>query len=225
MPDAFIPKKLKTDLDSPARFAAVLSVTEIGLGSLLHSLHVPFSGHALSLNQGFLLARATRATQSRMISAEISAVAALLKSLSPAGKKLTPMLAISAQGAFFCGGVLLLGPGAAGITLGLLLLSLWAFLQPVLIYWLFYGEALAKMADFYLGKINDHLNISPQEILGFAAMLVALKLMLALGVAWLSLRASDGWLARHESTLLRLGLSIERPTPTRPTHAAKLALR
>ena len=37
--------------------AAILSLTEIGLGSLLHSFKIPFSGHFLSLNQALILGK------------------------------------------------------------------------------------------------------------------------------------------------------------------------
>jgi hypothetical protein len=70
--------------------AALLSIVEIGLGSFLHAFSIPFAGHFLSLNQGFILTRAAIETNDRRSPGIISAVAALLKSLSPAGKKLTP---------------------------------------------------------------------------------------------------------------------------------------
>src|SRR5687768_9797676 len=126
--------------------AVTLSVVEVGLGSFLHSLHIPFSGHFLSLNQGFVIARAAKEAKalptSGFIPMHVSNVAAILKSLSPVGKKLTPMLALSAQGSLFTVGTMLFGITPLGFTVGMILLSVWAFLQPVLIYLLLYGKTL-----------------------------------------------------------------------------------
>lgn len=126
--------------------AALLSLVEIGLGSLLHGLKIPLSGHFLSCNQGFLLARAIRLApkeeKKRLLPARISNVAAILKSLSPAGKRLTPMLAISSQGLLFSLGTILLGPNYFGCLLGITLLSLWAFAQPLLLAYFMFGSML-----------------------------------------------------------------------------------
>ncbi|MFP5459829.1 MAG: hypothetical protein ACLGG7_13920, partial [Bacteriovoracia bacterium] len=101
--------------------AATLSLIEVGLGSLLHGLKLPFSGHVLSLNQSFILTRATLTSGERRDAAVISTTAAILKSLSPAGKKLTPMLAIAVQGQLYYLGLLVAGTGVIGQLLGSLL--------------------------------------------------------------------------------------------------------
>src|SRR5688572_22233186 len=133
------------------RHAALLTVVEVGLGSLLHGLRIPLSGQILSCNQGFLLCRAVKEAgpdeRSRFLPATISNVAALLKSLSPAGKKLTPMLAISSQGLLFSLGCILLGPNFLGCLLGISLLSLWAFAQPILIAYVLFGSVLFQAAS------------------------------------------------------------------------------
>ena len=51
-----LPKVSKT-IEKISAAAALLSLTEIGLGSLLHSFKIPFAGHFLSLNQGFILGK------------------------------------------------------------------------------------------------------------------------------------------------------------------------
>ena len=73
-----------------ASAAAILSLTEIGLGSILHSFKIPFSGHFLSLNQALILGKTSLATKedksSKFSSAQISLTSSLLKSLSPPEK-------------------------------------------------------------------------------------------------------------------------------------------
>ena len=75
-------------------YAGVLSLVEIGLGGLLHGMKIPFAGTFLSLNQSLFLTRVTKLNQggdgSGTLGFRISNVTALLKSLSPAGKKLLP---------------------------------------------------------------------------------------------------------------------------------------
>ena len=127
--------------ESVGLWAGTLSVTELGLGSLLHALHVPLTGSLLSLNQGLFLSRITRINSlqtndkqhGKTLPFEISSVTAILKSLSPVGKRLTPMLAIAAQGSLFTAGTVLLGPNLFGVLVGSLLLSMWAVAQPALL--------------------------------------------------------------------------------------------
>jgi hypothetical protein len=122
-------------------WAGTLAVTELGLGSLLHALHVPLTGTLLSLNQGLFLSRVTRVAslqthhnqRTKTLPLEISSITAILKSLSPVGKRLTPMLAIAAQGFLFTSGTVLLGPNLLGVLVGSLLLSMWAVAQPALL--------------------------------------------------------------------------------------------
>lgn len=163
--------------------AATLSLIEVGLGSLLHGLKLPFSGHVLSLNQSFILTRATLASGERRDAAVISTTAAILKSLSPAGKKLTPMLAIAMQGQLYYVGLLLAGTGVLGQLLGSLLLSLWGFLQPLAVYYVLYGEALVTVVE--------QLTKDSNGLWWVTGILVALKLILSLGVVVLAHRLSE----------------------------------
>jgi hypothetical protein len=123
-------------VDLAASYGCILASTEVGLGSFLHSLHIPLSGQFLSLNQVFLLSHsmtlARGSCSSEFLPAAISSLGATLKSLAPAGKKLTPMVAIAMQGWLYNGGTLLLGNSLGGRALGAALASLWAFVQPVL---------------------------------------------------------------------------------------------
>ncbi len=162
-------------------YVALLSASEMGLGSLLHALHFPLAGHALSLNQGILLTFATR--NSSVHPARISFIASILKSLSPAGKRLTPMLAISVQGFLFSFG-LVFGRNALGIAMGMALLSLWAFAQPLILAQIIFGEALWEAIGKLWNELCGLLSFAPGWGMEILVAVVVAKLVLAIALGW-----------------------------------------
>ncbi len=177
--------------DIASRYAMQLSLMEIGLGSFLHSFHIPFSGFLLSLNQCFVLNRAllhpqTSPSSSPFLPMAISNTAAIMKTLSPFGKKFTPMLALSMQGLLFNIGALIFGKNILGRCIGSLLLSLWPMVQPLLIYGIIYGSFLFDMSDFYnqmMAKLPLFNDMDLQTlVLGF----ILVHMALSLGVCFLT---------------------------------------
>jgi hypothetical protein len=200
-------------VDDIGRDAALLSATEIGLGSMAHAWHVPLSGHLLSLNQILILTRFTRRWRAPAGvaaapvggPAAISAISACLKSLSPAGRKLTPMLAIAAQGACFNLGTVLLGRGRAGTLCGAGLASLWAFAQPVLIYALIFGAPLVRALGQLHAKTRAVVDVSPERLLAALGALVALKLVAAAAVVMAAWRLPESRWRGWDARLLAMG--------------------
>lgn len=144
--------EIKTDQVSI--HATALSLAEIGLGSTLHALHVPFAGTILSLNQIFLLTRSLSLAsfEHTLFSPfSISACAALFKCLAPVGKKLTPMLAICMQGLLYSLGILCFGNTLLGRLIGGVLSSLWSFCQPFLLYSLLFGPSYFQTIHAFTG--------------------------------------------------------------------------
>ena len=173
------------------KYSAALSLIEVALGSILHSFHVPFSGNLLSLNQGFLLCRASVEARDKKIGRVgygISNVSAVLKSLSPAGKKLGPMLSLSVQGLLFTAGEGLLGANLAGWMLGMTLLSLWTFLQPLVTFYLFFGAELFRALNYLVEKTMPYHGLGWRQISLIFAGVVAVKVSAALFLAWLAWR-------------------------------------
>lgn len=167
--------------------AAQLSVAEIGLGSIGHGLKIPLTGQLLSLNQlGFLLNAINRDRLSRSATFEISTISALLKSFSPAGQKLGPMLSIAMQGFLFWLGISVFGLNIVGQMIGALLLSLWAFIQPFITLALIYGFDLSKLSDFYFEKIKDDYSFIALSLVYAIATVVALKMIIAFVMTVLS---------------------------------------
>lgn len=136
-----------------AKFAAIQSVSEMGFGALVHTFGVPLGGHILSVNQAICLTLGTRGFDGRIAAAsaanQMALTAAALKSLSPSGARLGPMIAISVQGVLYSFGKILGGTQKWGAAAGGALLSLWAFIQPAVSAYLVFGSAffsgLAKL--------------------------------------------------------------------------------
>jgi hypothetical protein len=187
------------------KYSAALSVIEVALGSILHSFHIPFSGNFLSLNQGFLLCRASVEARDKKLGRVgygISNVSAVLKSLSPAGKKLGPMLSLSVQGLLFTVGEFLFGPNLAGWMLGMALLSLWTFIQPLLTYYLFFGSELFKALHYLVEKTLPYHGLLLRQILWAFAAVVAVKMLAGIALAWLAWKSRGG--SQLQEKLLRL---------------------
>lgn len=187
-------------------YAGLLSLVEIGLGSVLHAFHVPFSGTFLSLNQTSFLTRVVKLNRetvgARTLAYRVSTITALLKSLSPAGKKLLPMLAISAQGCFFSLGTLILGPSLLGCLLGSALSSCWGILQPIAVNALVFGSALGK--DKILAALN-FFKLDFDDLFFVVALALFFKAAVAMILSFISYRISSNEQVLIHQTLLRVG--------------------
>jgi hypothetical protein len=198
-------------------YITLLSLTEIGVGSLVHAFRIPLGGHLLSLNQGLVLVQASRTippsdagqlSRGRVArsASNIALVSAMLKSLSPAGKRLTPMLAISVQGLLFSLGVVIAGVGRLGLSLGMILSSLWAFAQPLLLAWLFVGARFWEALDSVWQKIAEPLGLGGLSPVGMLLVCAVLKASVAVSLVWISDRIGSRMsqrLAERGSDLLR----------------------
>jgi len=175
--------------DVVTRYAMQLSLTEIGLGSLLHAFHIPFSGFFLSLNQCFVLNRALAhscqaSSWDSSLPMVISNTTAIMKTLSPFGKKFIPMLAISMQGVLFSVGTIIFGNNLWGRCIGSMLLSLWPMIQPTIIYGIIYSGIFLNMIEYYnpiIAKSFVFGNMTLQiAVLGFIGAHIVLSLAVCL---------------------------------------------
>lgn len=194
-------------IDIAGSYGALLSMIEVGAGSLLHAFSVPFGGFFLSLNQGFILSRGVKTFRARpcgrFLPLNVSNVAALLKSLSPAGDRLGPMIAISMQGLLYNAGILLFGCNPAGAVLGMMLLSLWSYAQIALYYYLMFGKKLADVFQFHFQEIQTVFPVKAAHVVAAVAGLVLLKIVFgaALGVA--AFRLPDRWFEKYRDRILK----------------------
>lgn len=218
--------------DHAGRDAAILSATEVGLGSVLHGMNIPLAGHVLSLNQSFLLTRSVLAAKknpwSRGLPVTVSNVTALLKTLAPAGKKLTPMLAISIQGLLYGFGTLLFGPNIFGAFVGSIVASAWGFLQPLLIAYIFFGSTFFQAISILEKKLHEAFSFAPENIWSVLVGLILLKCILAamlvIVAAYLPSNTFELYVARLARVAVRKSKKINDRGPEKALgHNAKLA--
>jgi hypothetical protein len=213
------PSSSDIKVEALGNYGATLSLIEVGLGTLLHSLHVPFAGVLLSLNQGYLLCRVTIKTNKRWMAYSVSNIAAILKSLSPAGNKLGPMLSLSMQGLLFTLGTSVLGATLPGLILGMLLLSVWSFVQPLVTYYLFFGDTLFSAADFWFQKSFPFHGLDHRALALIISSVVILKMIAAVILAIVA------WKRKGEDTYQDRFTTLAKPKEMTSGHPALLALK
>jgi hypothetical protein len=194
--------------DRIAHFAAAQSVAEIGIGSAVHALRIPLGGHLLSLNQGFLLTLALRKISGRrraiMSANAIALVAAAMKSLSPAGQRLTPMFAIAAQGAFYSLALLVFGANAVGAAAGMALLSVWGFAQPLLFAAVLFGGALFSAVEEAWRGLAEPLGIPFEFGVWILIAAVCGKALVAAALGIFSWNTDGNFETRYFARMARL---------------------
>lgn len=166
------------------RLAVQLTFVEVFLGSVLHGLKIPFGGHFLSLNQGLFLLRSVSPSTPRIqvfkMPNYISSVVGTLKCLSPAGNKLGPMTSITVQGFLFSIGVAVFGVNLFGQIFGMLLLSLWAFFQPILTLYIIFGSDLWDAFFDSLSKLQKIIPVTNETLWMLFGGVIAFKFVLAI---------------------------------------------
>lgn len=164
-------------------YAGLLAASEIGLGGLLHVARIPLRGHLLSLNQIFVLMQASLTggpSQSHFSPLTISSIAACLKSLTPMGSKLTPMLAISMQGLLFNIGILAFGHSTLGRLTGGVLASFWAFIQPLCLYGIIFGISGAQTLLKGIQELSRYFSLSEELWLYIGVGFILMKVILVI---------------------------------------------
>ncbi|MCK6595295.1 MAG: hypothetical protein L6Q33_08860 [Bacteriovoracaceae bacterium] len=173
-----------------SKYTFILFISETGIGSVLHGFKIPLSGHLLSLNQSFWLTRLTLQNKRKEDSNHAAQVSSILKSLSPTGKKLTPMLAISMQG-FLFHLPLYFGINSLTLIVAGVFLSLWAFIQPLLIYLMIFGKSLLDVAQYFLEKLNEVIPFVPSDLSIILLLFIVIKILFSIFVSLFALKIDD----------------------------------
>lgn len=203
-----------------AKQGAILSLIEIGLGSFLHSLKIPLTGHVLSINQIAFLSRSSFHLKSHKASLELSLIASLLKSLSPAGKKLTPMLAIAAQGLFYYLGLFFFGINYIGLLVAVSMSSLWAFFQPVLFIYILFGKNSIAVAEYFLREFEKYIPHSEEFIIKILLLLILLKITIAFIFSLTAIKMTESSFVKYQNKmLLEIKSKPTTKTPSINSHA------
>ncbi len=167
------------------RYVTLLLSAECGIGGVLKSLGVPFVGQILSLHQLFILCRARRCCEGRFLGIKISSSVAIFKASISQGKKITPFIALCMQGLLFDLG--------CGSFLGAFLLSLWAFIQPLAMYYVLFGKTLFL-------SLKEQINafgITDAMVYYVLCGIVSLKILVAWFIVCFETKISDAQLAQY----------------------------
>jgi len=185
------------------KHAASLALVEIGLGSLLHSLHVPLAGQFLSINQIAFMTRVSYKTQTAKSALSLSLITSLLKSLSPAGKKLLPMLAIATQGLLYTIGPLLFGLNFIGLLIGCVLSCCWAFIQPVLFIFFLFGQTSLEVYQHFIAEFSKFVPDVENIIVWVVLIALILKIIIAVELSLFIKNLSDEDFLDYEKRLIK----------------------
>lgn len=181
-----MPQLSEDDRKQVIHLSINLVLVELGIGSLTHAFHIPFGGHLMSINQGLFMTYLCKKTKkSALASWNMSTMTSILKSLSPVGNKFGPMLSICMQGNLFSLPIFALGVNLFSLMLGMILLSLWAFIQPFITLYFFFGHNLLDSIAFYSQKIERNFMIDQSKQLTFLACLISIKCFFAIILAWI----------------------------------------
>jgi nucleoside-triphosphatase THEP1 len=130
------------DWQKLGRYGAAAGALEMTVGSALHVTRIPFRGVPMAMMQSLVLLLAGNTLLRPFMVVWVSYIAAALKSLSPAGNRIRPMVAIMMQGSLFGIAVRFLGWNPAGIGVGAWLVGAWSVFQGFVFQYLFFGNAL-----------------------------------------------------------------------------------
>lgn len=194
--------------DSPARdpreadearlagYGLAGGAVEVGAGAVVHGLDLPLGGLAMVSAQCLLLTRAAEGLHERPRVAWVGLLAAGLKALAPAGRRLRPMLAIAMQAWAYALALRVLGWNRFAVIVGGLLMGCWAGAQGLLLQWLWIGSAWFAAAEKLVAGLAGWLGTAAPPL----PMLLAVYLLLhALGVAGI---AALAWGRRAEPVVL-----------------------
>lgn len=172
-------------------YSLILIFAENVIGSFLHGMHIPMAGQLLSINQIGLMSRIQYISQKKAAGLNISLNATLLKSLSPAGKKLTPMLALLTQGVLFSIPSYIIGINILSLFLGIILSAIWAFVQPALLVYIFIGNDFIKMINKILSGLENYIPNFQHYFIYLLIVLIILKVLLSLIYSFLLIRMTE----------------------------------
>ncbi len=161
-----------------AAFGSLWGTLEVTLGAFLHTLRLPLTGAFLAAMGAALLVAMRQFYPARGSSLAVGVIAALLKSLSPGGVILGPMIGIISE-AFLVELALVVAPRAllsAFVAGGLCVL--WSVFQKVLTQTVLYGGTIL---DLYLAALKRVDQLLGSENAGAWLLVVCIGVLTLLG--------------------------------------------
>ncbi len=171
----------KLDGEDIGIFSTINGVTEVTFGSTLHAMRFPLKGHILVGLQNFFLVLFGKELKGRGIF-WISLISACMKSFSPAGGRLKPMIYIFLQGVCFSFPVSIFGWNFVSALVGSMLMQIASLCFKFLSAYFIFGTTVF---DSYLNGINrilSFLSLPSVSLLGVLLFLLLSKLIVGLFV-------------------------------------------
>ncbi|MBU1238624.1 hypothetical protein KKF84_19275 [Myxococcota bacterium] len=166
-------------------YAGMCGTMEIGLGSLLHGLRIPFKGHFLALLQNAMLILAGNSMGGRGLF-RVTCITAMLKSFSPMHNPLRPMISIALQGSLFSTITMITRWRLFGVLLASILMGWLTIGLGLLFQYMLFGHAFVLMMAGFLGAAGRLLGVTLSPLgalLWLLGVRAAISIVVAL-VAW-----------------------------------------
>jgi hypothetical protein len=112
------------------------------------------------------------------------------------------MLAIGMQGQLYNLGLLLLGNNGFGRILGMSLLCLWGFIQPLALYFILYRKTLVEMAEYYAHELSKVFTVTPDDFIAILISLVVFKVICGAVVVVLAQILKKNKIEQYETWLI-----------------------
>jgi hypothetical protein len=85
------------------------------------------------------------------------------------------------------------------------LLGLWAFIQPLLIYYFLYGHTLIRVGQYYGEYLTSIFPMAESTLFPILIGIILIKILLSLAVVFLAFTLSEKVVAYYETGLLQIG--------------------
>jgi hypothetical protein len=162
-----------------AAFGALWGALEVTVGSFLHALRIPFTGVVLAAIGAGLLVAERQVLPQRGICLATGLVAALCKSLSPAGIIWGPMVGIVSEAALVELALLLAPRSAPSAALAGGLAATWAISQGLLTQYVLYGANIIALYVSAIQKTTSWFGLAARS--GWHAVLVVVAVFFLFG--------------------------------------------
>jgi len=186
------------ELVQVAVFGALWGGLEMGLGSALHSVRLPFAGALLGACGIAIVLLGRRLVPRAGFVLYVAAVAATLKCMGPGSVVLGPLLAILAEAALAELALLALGDRRVGFITAGALATLWTLVHPLLTQGLLAGREIYHVWEALLIAGSRALGLARGSLVVAGLVLVAGHLALgaiAGALAWNAGRSAAARLA------------------------------
>lgn len=208
----------RADFERIGWFGAAAGALEVGAGSIVHGIKLPFGGLGMVSTQCLLLTQAAEGLRQPSRVAWVAQIASGLKALSPAGQRIRPMVAIAMQGWLYALAVRVLGWNLIGVLAAGLLMGTWAGAQGLLLQWLLVGAEYFKALEKISTELGRWLHVANFSVIKLMAIYVGLHaggVAIAAALAWRLRRRDPDFSKLKRAALLNFEPAGNRSVATR----------